>query len=86
MIEAMACGTPVIVMNHGSAPEVVKHGKTGFVVNSLIEMMESVAKISNIDRTACRRHVLEKFDAPRLATDYLVAYEQVIRSNSVSLV
>lgn len=85
MIEAMACGTPVIVLNKGSAPEVVKHGVTGFVVDSLISMAEAVEKISDISRIACRKHVELRFDAPRMATDYLRAYEKVLRESSVTV-
>lgn len=83
MVEAMACGTPVIVMNRGSAPEVVKHGKTGFVTDTLADMVEAVGKVTQIDRSACRKHVEEKFDVPRMATDYLEAYERVIQKEKI---
>ncbi len=85
MIEAMACGTPVIVLNQGSAPEVVKHGQTGFVVNSLMEMSEAVSKIDRINRAACRQYVQEHFDVPRMAEDYLKAYEHVVQQSAVSV-
>ncbi len=64
MIEAMACGTPVIVFNKGSAPEVVKHGETGYIVDSLIEMMNAIEKVPRIKKWACRKHVEQRFDAP----------------------
>lgn len=81
MVEAMACGTPVIVFNKGSAPEVVKSGETGYIVNSLIEMANAVEKIPAIKRSACRKHVEERFDVPRMADDYLKAYEQVLQES-----
>ncbi|RLC60391.1 MAG: hypothetical protein DRI01_10225, partial [Chloroflexi bacterium] len=77
-VEAMACGTPVIVFNRGSAPEVVKHGETGYVVDTLTEMTDAVDEIYRIDRKRCREYVEQNFDAPRMADDYLRAYERVL--------
>jgi glycosyltransferase involved in cell wall biosynthesis len=77
-IEAMACGTPVVVFNRGSAPEVVKHGKTGFVVDTLDEMVDAVDQVHQIDRKRCRKYVEEKFDVPRMADDYLRTYEGIL--------
>ena len=78
MVEAMACGAPVIVLNHGSASEVVRHRETGFVVNNLTEMADAVEKIDDIDRAECRKHVKQRFDAPRMAEDYLRTYERIM--------
>lgn len=78
LIEAMACGLPVIVFNLGSAPEVVKHGETGFVVNTLDEMVHAVEMVPRINRRRCREWVKENFDVPRMVDDYLRAYEQVL--------
>lgn len=77
-IEAMACGTPVVVFNRGSAPEVVSHGETGFVVSTLDEMTDAVAQVYQIDSNRCRGYVEERFDAPRMADDYLAAYERIL--------
>lgn len=77
-IEAMACGTPVVTFKRGSAPEVVRHGKTGFVASALDEMVEAVGRVQEIDPRRCRQHVEWNFDVPRLADDYLRAYERVI--------
>ncbi|HEY83121.1 MAG TPA: glycosyltransferase family 4 protein [Dehalococcoidia bacterium] len=77
-IEAMACGTPVVVFNRGSAPEVVKHGETGYVVDTLEEMAAAVDEVYRIDRRRCREYVEENFDAPRMADDYLRAYERIL--------
>jgi len=76
--EAMACGTPVVTFNRGSAPEVVKHGKTGFVVNTLTEMANALSEVGRIAPHDCREHVERNFDVPRMVDDYLRAYEQVL--------
>lgn len=71
MIEAMACGTPVIAFNHAAAPEVVENGVTGFIVNNEAEMMDALSKISTIDRANCRKMAEEKFDVKVVALQYL---------------
>jgi len=77
-IEAMACGTPVVVFNRGSAPEVVRHGETGFVVDTVDEMAEAVDRVYQIDRRHCREYVERNFNAPRMADDYLQAYQRIL--------
>lgn len=71
MIEAMACGTPVIAFEKGSVAEVIDEGITGFKVNSMNEMCEAVDRIATIDRTNCRNHAKERFDASVIAEQYL---------------
>lgn len=78
LVEAMACGTPVVVFNRGSAAEVVKDGETGYVVNTVEEMAEAVEKIDQIDKKRCREHVECHFDVPRMVSDYVAAYERII--------
>ncbi|MCL5264621.1 MAG: glycosyltransferase family 4 protein [Chloroflexi bacterium] len=78
LVEAMACGTPVIAFRHGAAPEIVADGKTGYLVDDADEMARAVMKINKIDPSVCRAHVECKFDAPRLADDYLLAYQLVL--------
>ena len=77
-VEAMACGTPVVVFNRGSAPEVVRHGETGFVVDTLAEMADAVEEVYHIDPRSCREHVERNFDVPRMVDDYLRAYERIL--------
>lgn len=81
MIEAMACGTPVIAYNQGAAPEIVRQEETGYLVNSIDEMVDSVKKIEQIDSWKCRQRVLRNFDVPVLADNYLKAYEQILSEN-----
>jgi len=74
MIEAMACGTPVIAYRRGSVPEVVRDGVTGWIVDGLDEAVAAVQRIESIDRAACRRHFESRFSARRMAEDYLRVY------------
>jgi glycosyltransferase involved in cell wall biosynthesis len=83
LVESMACGTPVVVFNRGSAPEVVRHGETGFVVNTMPDMAAAVDSIYQISRKRCREHVEENFDVPRMADDYLRAYEHIVAHSAV---
>mgnify|MGYP000191621391 CR=1 FL=1 len=80
MVEAMATGTPVIVMACGAAPEVVESGVTGFVCRSLDEMVAAVRRVPEISREACRRHVEARFSAARMAADYEAAYERLLEA------
>ena len=77
MIEAMACGTPVIAWRHGSVPEVIEDGVTGFVVDSLEEGVQAVERIGSLSRHACRRIFEERYDAARMAQDYLEVYRRL---------
>ena len=85
MVEAMACGTPVVVSNRGSAPEVVRHGVTGFVVDTIDEMVEAVKRVKQIEPWRCRQHVELHFDVPRMAFDYLAAYDRILQAEGRSL-
>ncbi len=71
MIEAMACGTPVIAFKRGSVPEVVVDGETGFIVNSAEQMIKSVDKLIQIKRDHCRMMARKKFDVEMIANRYL---------------
>lgn len=79
MVEAMACGTPVIAFNKGSVPEIVKDGETGFVVNNLEEMIEAIKKIGSIDRKKCRQWVEKNFTVEKMAEGYEKIYKKIIR-------
>ena len=75
MIEAMACGTPVIAFRCGSVPEVVDPGVTGYVVESLDEAVECVERVQSLDRARCRKAFEKRFSAARMARDYCAVYE-----------
>jgi glycosyltransferase involved in cell wall biosynthesis len=77
MIEALACGAPVIAYSHGSVPEVIEHGKTGFLVSSIEEAVEAVKQIEHIDRAVCRGEFVRRFSAGRMAHDYICAYQRL---------
>ncbi len=78
MIEAMACGTPVIAFRNGSVPEVITDGVTGFVVESVEEAVAAVGRVAGLDRRVCRRAFEEQFDAATMARRYLQVYGQVV--------
>jgi glycosyltransferase involved in cell wall biosynthesis len=77
MIEAMACGTPVIAFRRGSVPEVLEHGSTGFIVESVEEAVEAVRWVGQLDRRSIRRRFEERFTAERMAHDYLTLYQRL---------
>jgi len=77
MIEAMACGTPVIAFNCGSVPEVMDEGVTGFIVNDIDEAVKAIGKIHTLDRARVRATFERRFTARRMAEDYLDLYEEL---------
>jgi glycosyltransferase involved in cell wall biosynthesis len=74
----MACGTPVLAFNKGSVPEIVIHGKTGFIEDTIDEMIEAVRTISLIDPSDCRRHVKDNFSIISMAEKYSQLYEWIV--------
>jgi glycosyltransferase involved in cell wall biosynthesis len=78
MIEAMACGVPVIAFRAGSVPEVIDPGVTGFVVDSVEEAIAALKLIPQIDRRQCRMRFCKRFRASRMAEDYVAEYQRLI--------
>ena len=78
MIEAMACGTPVVAFRRGSVPEVVDDGVTGFIVDSIDEGASALEKIQHFDREHCRKVFEERFSVERMARDYVRVYEKLL--------
>jgi glycosyltransferase involved in cell wall biosynthesis len=78
MIEAMACGTPVIAYRRGSVPEVIEEGVTGFIVQDLEDAVRAAERISTLSRWRCRQLFEERFSAARMARDYLAIYQKLI--------
>lgn len=78
IIEAMACGTPVIAMNRGAMPEIIKDGQNGFLVNSMEEAENRIAMLHQIDRTFCRKTVQQKFSVENMVDKYIKVYEKIL--------
>jgi glycosyltransferase involved in cell wall biosynthesis len=84
MIEALACGTPVIAFAGGTVPEVIDHGVTGFIVNSLDEAIAAARNIHTIDRAVCRATFERRFTARRMASEYVEIYQQLTRRTALT--
>jgi len=77
IIESMACGTPAIAFNKGSMPELIEHGKNGFLVSGCEEAVEHVARIKSIDRLDCRQAVEDRFTVDSMVEKYIDVYTEV---------
>lgn len=78
VVEAMACGTPVIAYARGSMPELIDHGVTGFLVENFEDAVAAIDRLGEIDRAACRRAVEARFSVNRMADDYLALYRRIL--------
>ena len=78
VVEALACGTPVIARNRGAMPELIDHGVTGFLVENVDEAVEAIGRIGEIDRAACRAAVAARFTVERMADRYLALYRTIL--------
>ncbi|WP_106478879.1 glycosyltransferase family 4 protein [Phytohalomonas tamaricis] len=78
MIEAMACGTPVIAFRQGSVPEVMEEGRSGFVIDSVEQAVAALEKLDTFDRRACRRYFETRFSATAMAHNYVRCYERLL--------
>jgi glycosyltransferase involved in cell wall biosynthesis len=81
--ESMACGTPVIAINRGSMPELIRHGENGFLCNTLEECIRAMTQIPKINRYACRHHVEKNFSSGKMVDKYEEVYYRV--ANKVSI-
>ena len=81
MIEAMACGTPVIAYRAGSVPEVVDEGVTGFIVENQAEALQAVKKLREIDRRKVRARFEERFTSDRMAQAYVTHYRRLLATS-----
>jgi len=79
MVEAMACGTPVVALRAGSVPEVVEDGVTGFVCDHPDELPDAIARVDELEPKACRQRVADHFDVPQMAEGYETVYREVLR-------
>jgi glycosyltransferase involved in cell wall biosynthesis len=80
MIEALACGTPVIAYNRGSVPEIVEEGLTGFIVEDETSAVAAVSRLSQLKRDAIRTQFEQRFTARRMALDYLAVYRSLMEA------
>jgi glycosyltransferase involved in cell wall biosynthesis len=78
MIEAMACGTPVLAFRRGSVAEVVEDGITGHIVDGLDEAIRNIGRVLALDRGRVRRRFEQRFTAHRMVQDYIKIYEQLV--------
>jgi glycosyltransferase involved in cell wall biosynthesis len=84
MIEAMACGTPVLAFRHGSVPEIVDEGVTGSIVDSIEEAVSALPRVLSLEREVVRRRFEERFSAARMAEDYLSIYQLLLSTSNRS--
>jgi glycosyltransferase involved in cell wall biosynthesis len=82
VVESLAAGTPVVARSRGSMPELIRHGETGYLVESVAEAVAAVGTIAEIDRGACRADVIDRFTADRMVDDYERVYERIVRTGS----
>ncbi len=82
VVEAMACGTPVVAYPRGSMPEILDHGRTGFLVCSVEEAVEALGRVRQLDRWVCRMWVEERFSSRRMVQDYMALYERILALHS----
>lgn len=86
MVEALACGTPVVATPMGAVAEIVDDGITGFVCSTEDALAEALLAVADIDRGACRKVVAERFSAERMVADHVALYDSVVYGDAISLV
>lgn len=80
MIEAMACGTPVVAFRRGSVPEIIDDGVTGFIVNDIEGSLQALDQINDFDRERCRKVFEERFSTARMVKDYVKVYDRLLEA------
>jgi glycosyltransferase involved in cell wall biosynthesis len=79
VVEAMACGTPVIAYRRGSMPELIRNGVNGFLVHGLDEAVAAVGKLDELERRACRADAEDRFSSARMVAAYVAVYDRILR-------
>ena len=82
MIEAMACGTPVIAMRRGSVPEVIRDGVSGYVANSEMEFLAAIDQVGDCSRAGVRQEFETRFTSRRMAQDYVRIYQRLLKQTA----
>jgi glycosyltransferase involved in cell wall biosynthesis len=85
-MEALACGTPVIAMKSGALPEIVEHGRTGFLVTSVDAMSDAISRVDALDPMTCRRVAEERFSSERMAREYIDLYKRLIELKNTRMI
>ena len=83
MIEAMACGTPVLAFRQGSVSEIIDQGVTGAIVDTMDEALRMLPQVLALDRRAVRRRFEQRFSSARMATDYVALYRSLLKQPSI---
>ncbi len=83
VVEALACGTPVIAYSRGSMPEIIDEGRTGFLVTDVDGAVAATSAVATLDRSAIRRSAVERFDVSRMVDEYVAVYRSVLRLRTV---
>ena len=84
MIEALACGTPVLTFPSGAAPEIVRHGVTGYLCADESDMVRRLRDVERLDRSSCRRSVEASFSTERMVADHLRLYESILAKSEAA--
>ncbi len=84
LIESMACGTPVLALHNGAIPEIVAHEKTGFVMETVDDLVQYVSQIQHLDRRVCRNHVEKHFSVQKMVENYVNTYCRLLQSTPCS--
>ena len=84
IIEALACGTPVIAFRRGAVPELIEEGVTGFIVDDIDQAVAAVAKVKDLDRRRCRQVFEKRFSVARMTRDYMQIYSRLIKDQPQS--
>jgi len=79
LIESLACGTPVLTYDHGSFPEIIEDGVTGFLCKHIDDMVKAIERLWGIDRIRCRQSFEERFTSERMAREYVRVYDDLVR-------
>ena len=79
LVEAMACGTPVIAFGRGSIPEIIMDGETGYIVEDIEQAVQAVAAVRTLERSACREDVEQRFSRTRMVNDYVRVYREILK-------